>query len=488
VLAAFCASAGDLVMESDCELAQASAPAKSGRPFRFAGARGRRSFALLPGRAAAILLGLGSAANAQAIPWTTGEFASPWNALKVFEPSSLPDRGDPDNREEIAPEDLPVKKRQHPGYEPVGIRAGSWMFNPSLTAGTFYDSNVFSSNTAQRSDIAAVIQPGLRARSLWAQHGLDLKLDAQSTVYSQYSSLNQNNASLKGNGWIDVARDTMLLMNFQVAHLNEGVGTLSSPSNAIAPIPYDLASGDVTLRKEFNRLTTSIGVRADAYDFGSTRAQDGSVISQDARDGQIYSLHSRIDYAISATLGVFAGVEGNQRDLRGTPERTLDSQGYRALSGITVGLSNLVTGEFGVGYVQQRFVDPTIGTVEGPSYRARLTWRPTRLLDVHVNAEQIVTQTSETSPNAVLANAVQLGLDYELRRNIIMSLAGGYENDRFFGQIRKDNVITSDARVKYLLNRFAAVSAYYRYTKRDSDLSAFTFDKHLVGVNVTTQF
>lgn len=456
--------------------------------MRSASARGRWSIKVLPAPMVAALLGLGSPANAQAIPWTTGEFASPWNSQRVFEPSSLPDRTDPDNREEIPPEDMPVKKRQQPGYEPVGIRAGSWMFNPSLTSGAFYDSNVFASNTTQRSDVAAVFAPSLRAHSMWAQHGIDLKLDAQSTVYNQNSSLNQTNASLKANGWLDIAYDTMLLTSFQVAHLNEGVGTLGTPSNAISPIPYDLMSGDVTLRKEFNRLTTSIGLRTDSYDFGSTRAQDGSVINQDARDGQLYSLHSRIDYAISATLGMFAGVEGNQRDIRGTPGHTLDSQGYRALSGITVGLGNLIIGEFGVGYVEQRFVDPTIGTVEGPSYRARLTWRPTRLIDVHFNAEQLVTQTSDTSPTGVLANAVQLGLDYELRRNVIVSLAGGYETDRFFGQIRKDNVLTSDTRVKYLVNRFAAVSAYYRYTKRDSDIPVYSFDKHLVGINVTAQF
>ena len=69
-----------------------------------------------------------------------------------------------------------------------------------------------------------------------------------------------------------------------------------------------------------------------------------------------------------------------------------------------------------------------------------------------------------------------------------MSLAGGYENDKFFGQFRKDNVLTSDTRVKYLVNRFGAVSAYYRYTKRDSDVPVFSFDKHLVGMNVTAQF
>jgi hypothetical protein len=475
-------------MRSESEVASLNTPEGLGERFHSMRELDRCRLHLLPAPAAAILLGLGSSANAQAIPWVNGEFASPWNAQKIFEPSSLPDRTDPETREEVPPEDMPVKKRQQPGYEPVGIRSGSWMFNPSVTAGTFYDSNVFSSNTAQRSDIAAVIEPTLRAHSLWGRHGLDIKLNTQSTVYNQFSSLNQTNASLKGNGWIDITKDTMLLGSFQVAHLNEGVGTLSSPSNAISPTPYNLMSGDLTLRKEFNRLTTSIGFRTDSYDYGSTRAQDGAVINQDARDGQIYSLHSRIDYAISSTLGWFGGVEGNQRDIRGTPGHTLDSQGYRALSGFTVGLSNLVTGEFGAGYVQQRFDDPSIGTIEGPSYRARLTWRPTRLLDVHFNAEQLVTQTSDTSATGVLANAVQLGLDYELRRNIIVSLAGGYENDKFFGQLRKDNVLTSDTRVKYLVNRFAAVSAYYRYTKRDSDVPVFSFDKHLVGMNVTAQF
>src|SRR5207244_12433146 len=102
--------------------------------------------------------------------------------------------------------------------------------------------------------------------------------------------------------------------------------------------------------------------------------------------------------------------------------------------------------------------------------------------------EQLVRLSTDTSASGVLVNAMPLGLEYESRRDAIVSLAGGYENDRFVGQLRKDNVLTSDTRVKYLVNRFAAVSAYYRYTKRDSDIPVFSFDKHLVGMNVTAQF
>jgi hypothetical protein len=464
------------MMEDGCSFS------RSANPLRRCGLR------IAPAPAAAIMISLASPANAQVIPSGSEEVAPPWNAQRIFEPSSLPSLTDPDSREEVPPEDMPVKNRQQPGYEPVGIRSGSWMFSPALTFGTFYDSNVFSSNTMKRSDVAAVVEPSLRAHTLWERHGVDLKLDTQSTVYNQNSGLNQNNVSLKGNAWYDITQDLAVLTNFQVAHLNEGVGTLSSPANAVQPTPYNLFSGDISLRKTFNRLTASIGFGTDSYDYQSTRAQDGTVINQDARDGQIYTLHSRIDYAISSSLGWFAGVEGNERNIRGTPGQSLDSQGYRALSGITVALTNLITGEFGAGYVQQRFVDPTIGTIEGPSYRARLTWRPTRLLDVHFNAEQLVTETAVTSSAGVLANAVQLGVDYELLRNVILSAAGGYETDRFFGQLRKDRVTTTDANLKYLLNRYAAISVFHRYTNRNSDIPAFSYDKHQVGINVTAQF
>ena len=80
------------------------------------------------------------------------------------------------------------------------------------------------------------------------------------------------------------------------------------------PTPYNLLSGDVSIRKEFNRLTTAIGFRTDSYAYGSTVAQNGAVINQDNQDGQIYSLHGRVDYAISPMLGWFAGAEGNQRN------------------------------------------------------------------------------------------------------------------------------------------------------------------------------
>jgi hypothetical protein len=447
---------------------------------------GRRSF--WQPLTAAVFVGAASPAGAQVIPLFSDPVSAPWNAQRVFERTPLPQLDDPDTVERPEPEDTPVKTRQHPGYEPVGIRSGPWMFNPALTAGLLYDSNAFSSNTLRQSDVASVVEPALRIRSLWERHGLDLKLGLQSQNYKNNPGLDQLNYGARGSGWFDVTRDLTVLTSFQASHLNEGVGSLASPGNAVRPTPYDLFSGDVTVRKQLYRWSIAIGGGVESYDFGSTRAQDGTIIRQDARDGQIYTLHGRADYAISPNLGWFASTEINQRELRGSTTQSLDSRGYRALTGLNIALTNLVTGEFGVGYVRQRFDDSAIGTIDGPAWSALITWRPTRLLDVKFKAEQLVTQTSDTSSTGVLANSFQLGVDYELLRNVVVSVAGGIEKDEFHGQLRRDRVNTVDSRIKYLPNRFGSISVFHRYTDRNSNIPTFRYEKHLVGFNATAQF
>ena len=97
------------------------------------------------------------------------------------------------------------------------------------------------------------------------------------------------------------------------------------------------------------------------------------------------------------------------RIARRAQHRDLNSRGVRALTGLNVALTQLVTGEFGVGHVQQRFETAAIGTIDGRAWSAMLTRRPTRVLDVSVKVEQIVTQTSDTSVTGVIANNFQLG-------------------------------------------------------------------------------
>jgi hypothetical protein len=412
----------------------------------------------------------------------------PWNALKPFEPAPLPLLSDPDTRDPVAPEDMPVKNRPWPEFQAVGLRYGPWMYYPTATIGVLYDSNVFSSPTNRQSDFATRFSAGVRARSLWERHALDFSLKTDSTLYREHTTLNETNVDFNANGRLDIDHSTQLLGHVQAAYLHDDVGSLTSPTGAIEPTPYAFFSSNVTLRKEFGRFTASAGARVDSYDYGSVRAANGSLINQDARDGQVYTVHERIDYAFSEKFAVFGSLENNRRDFRGLPTGSLDSTGYRALTGIDVELTHLIKGEFAIGYLRQNFVSPAIGDISGPAYRAMLTWSPTRQLDIHFNAEQIVTTTADTSVTGVLANSFQLGADYEIRPDLVLSPQFIYEKDDFKGLPRKDNVYAAEMRLKRIFNRWASASVYYRYLQRDSNNPLNSYEKHVIGVNASVQF
>jgi len=436
------------------------------------------------------LVGAPTRAIAQVPLWPTVFMDLPWNAQHVFAPSFLPQLSFPGSESQppLPPEDTPVRTRRQPGYEPVGIRAGSWMLSPSLLVGSLYDSNVFASQIMRRSDIAVAVAPTLRARTLWESHGLDIQAGTASLFYKENPGLDQTDANIRGRGWYDVSHDLKILTAFQSAYLHEQVGTLSSPNGAVQPTPYTLQSADVTIRKELNRLTGSFGMRIDSYNYGSTVAANGSVINQDNRDGQIYWGHGRLDYAVSPMFSLFTAGEVNHRDIRGVPGQPLDSNGYRFLSGVNLEFTRLITGEFGAGYVRQDFVAPTVPDIAGPAYRALLTWRPTRSIDVNLLAEQIVTQTSPTLQTGIIADLLQLSVDYEIRRNVVFSVAGSRELDKFVADVRRDQVYTVDTKLKYTFDRVTSVAFWHRYIQRDSNIPTFSYQRQQVGINVTAQF
>jgi len=437
---------------------------------------------------AASLVCVASAANGQVVWPPIPPQPTPWNALQVLEPVPFVQRWEMSGIEDILPEDTPVKTRLQPGYEIRGIRAGAWMFQPSLTAGGFYSSNVFASPTDKHDDMIFRLHPSLRVDSLWERHSLSVQADVESESYLNNPGLDQVNASVRARGRFDLWHDTAILTNFRAAHLHEDVGSLSSPAGAVQPTPYDFYTGDVTYWRQFNRLSVAGGMLIESYDYGPTRAQNGSVINQDSRDGQVYVGHGRLEYVFSPYLGVFAAAEGNRRELRGLPGRSFSSDGYRTLNGVNLELSRLLKAEIAVGYADQMFDAASIARAAGPAYRFLLTWSPTRLLDVKFRAESTVTQAVDTDVSGIRAESLQLGFDYELKRNVIVSAAAIYERDRFFGQIRNDKVFATLEEVRYMLNRFWSVSLRHQYINRESNIPTATYDRHEVGLNVTARF
>jgi len=91
-------------------------------------------------------------------------------------------------------------------------------------------------------------------------------------------------------------------------------------------------------------------------------------------------------------------------------------------------------------------------------------WKPTRSIDVKFKAESTITQAVDTDATGIRADALQVGIDYEFRRNVVLSLQAIYEKDRFVGLFREDKVYAVLSEVRYLLDRHWSISVRHQYT------------------------
>jgi uncharacterized protein (PEP-CTERM system associated) len=78
--------------------------------------------------------------------------------------------------------------------------------------------------------------------------------------------------------------------------------------------------------------------------------------------------------------------------------------------------------------------------------------------------------------------------DYELLRNLTLFAGATYSNQKFQGfQPRTDDVMKLSLGGRYRLNRTWSLDGRYDFIDRNSSVTNFTFDQHVVMFNVTAQ-
>jgi hypothetical protein len=102
-------------------------------------------------------------------------------------------------------------------------------------------------------------------------------------------------------------------------------------------------------------------------------------------------------------------------------------------------------------------------------------------------AERSVAEMASPDQEGRLDFTAGAQLDYEILRNLILSLEGAYKNEEFVGTPRSDDVIKLSAKLDYLLNRSLNFGLKYNYIDRSSVNPLYDFDKHVVTLNVTAQ-
>lgn len=340
-------------------------------------------------------------------------------------------------------------ERVHDSYQPRGLDLGSFLLLPRLEVDGQYNSNVFASERDVRSDFLTVIRPELRLRSRFREHALNLSLQAEQYLYRRYTQDNRTELQLEADGRYDISRETQANYFGQLFSRHEDRG---SPDDAQGkePTPTQGMVNRGSLKHQFGRYTVLGEVGLDRRTFGDVDTALGTTIPNSDRDRWEMQGRLRGSYEMFPGYAAVTEVSANKRLYDSSSDRNgfdRNSHGYRIESGIGVDLSQLVRGDFLVGYFAQNYQDRRFSDPSGLSVRATFNWTPSPLTIVIPSLERSVNETTRIGVSSMVRNAASLTVRHELERNIVLTGFGSVSYDEFEG-VDNMNAWTYEARVR----------------------------------------
>jgi hypothetical protein len=383
---------------------------------------------------------------------------------------------------------IPVAARPHRDFDPLGMQWGALFFYPSITAGLMYNSNVFATPKNAKADLALVLSPRLTINYEKPRSSYRAQFGADAYQFRDFADENRINAFARLQNSNEIREDLELQTSFEAARKHDVPGEASSQLNAAEPIPYTDLRAESTVTKTFNRLGVSIDGTARRLTYEDVNSFSGELLDQTWRDGTILTASVKPFYEFSPGYRAFVRARANTRNYAGEGELNRNADGYDLHGGTEFQVTPLISGSVEVGYLSETYANPLIQPIDGASFLANATWLMTPLMTVTVSGERSVAETTTPDFFGRLDTALGVRLDYELLRNFIVSAGPKFIRQDFPDTSRKDDVTMVEAGVNYLINPFARLGLDYDYLSRDSTLPDYSFDQHVVTLNVTAQY
>ena len=380
-------------------------------------------------------------------------------------------------------------------YPPKGMPVGGFRLFPTMDILGVYDDNVFKTPSPTIGSFYFVERPELRLASQWGRHELDLYAGTELFEYTHTTSENQTNWNVGGNGRYDIYTGVDFVGDgsFQILHEPRTSPDLQAlPEFPAQPTMYARTKLDAAVEYHPYHFSLAVGGGFERLDYSPTKlvqppgcvdplicppVQDNSDRNRDDWTG-----FAKAGYEFSPGYAVFVRANYDTRgfdlflDTRdpgaigGGIHRA--SNGWSVDAGLDMEVTHLIVGKVYGGYLEQHYHDPNLpANLTGFDFGANLTWTPTALWTVKLDAAHVVNDTTVFVPGPAAAEndqQVELTVGYFPLPYLDVELKGGYLNSDFSGTTRTDNYFNAGASAKYILNEYAAIKVAYVYEHRDS--------------------
>ncbi|HTZ02038.1 MAG TPA: outer membrane beta-barrel protein [Xanthobacteraceae bacterium] len=380
--------------------------------------------------------------------------------------------------------------------------AGGTLFT-GITAGTFFDDNVFAANSNKQSDWAFFARP----EAQWVRQGQNYTFAADGWLegrsYARFSSENQVNGGAGAHFTIMPDNDTQIVAGARYLHEHldrgssetvvviPGVGSELLSTQFAHPVAYDEGLQSVALNKRNGNWWSSIGGAGLEIQYqnpaigGAGAALAGTPIDLGYADGGIGIVNARLGYVVAPRTSVFVEAAGNTRDW---DVSYFNSTGYRLVAGMLFeqGPGARLKGEVWGGYMNQSYNGTTMAGVSSWTYglglAALLTDNVTAVFEGRREAKEAALGLAVLPDGALGADAPtctadvavcvsdvesEIGgrVDVHIAPNVVVGAGGSYLEDDYQGPLAFDRIDRSYgplASIKYFATPNVTLGFDYR--------------------------
>lgn len=384
-----------------------------------------------------------------------------------------------------------VLQRARPDYDPLGLRAGSFLLFPSMNAQETYDSNVFVTETNRKSDFVTTVDPGFQLRSDWTNNALNFAASGDIKRYATQVGENNSNFRTALDGRLDIERGIYVTSGLSYALLHEDRGSPNTVTNEKNPTEYQLATANAGYVHDTGRLALQVDGNVADYSYNNAVTSTGVTIPESDRNRIEYVAGPSLSYEIIP--GYHATLKGrvNYRDYASEFDASgfdRTSHGYEVDTGTAIRLGATINGELFVGYFTQDYNDRRLATASGPSFGGDLLWNVTQLLSLRASLTRTVEETTVAPASTYVQTAFNVSAERELRRNLLLDIGANYIVQDFQGITRTDQNYGGNVDLRYLINRNLSADVGANYSHRLSDAPDLEYSRYMVSASIRLQY
>ena len=378
-----------------------------------------------------------------------------------------------------------VRERQLPGYTANDIRLGAFTLSPQVSATGQYSDNIFALEQGAVSDTSVAVAPSATLTTDVPNRSLSLSASARIERFAHYHSENDEEADASVYGTQDLGRSTRIRAIGRFHTGRESRESQNATSLTQRPVRYNTEGAGLGVTQQFASVLITGEGDFQRSKFYNATLQDGTTLDQQYRNNDMKTLRVRAELAQSPSLAYFAQATRGWVDytsngnaggaVASLPGADPASRSIELLGGVRFELPVRARGEIGVGYVDANFRGGSVTRhFAGVAVNTNVTLFPTQLITVTLNGQRSLNDAGTTVPSGYVALSGGANVDYELKRNFILSANVQLERDTFNSLNRRDGRVTLGAGAEYrLTGGFWLRGSYDRL-----DLSSVGIDRY----------